>query len=311
MLDDLRLGRAPLGLETLDVLFSAVDAYGRMLASEREGKDDADSSGGRAARAARSAGRAGRAASRRPVSDYELDPGLLGVLTEYEEHRLRTNIEHKLRLYRLRVQFDLATIDKALEEMKGRAKKHGEIITYLPTGEATSPDTIELDLLMASRDDLATLIGSLGADNVVIEEIPRRRTTGMPSVAAETLLRAAGVPTAPDDAVPPPRADRGAAANGPSLRSLTQTVRVDIRKLDHLMNIVGELAIVRSALGRAHRAPARRGAAPARRRAAALAPKLRAPPGASCRTASSRCAWCRSARCSTGSRASCARSAAR
>ena len=35
-----------------------------------------------------------------------------------------------------------------------------------------------------------------------------------------------------------------------SLRSVTQTVRVDIRKLDHLMNIVGELAIVRSAFGR-------------------------------------------------------------
>ena len=35
-----------------------------------------------------------------------------------------------------------------------------------------------------------------------------------------------------------------------TLRSVTQTVRVDIRKLDHLMNIVGELAIVRSAVSR-------------------------------------------------------------
>ena len=35
-----------------------------------------------------------------------------------------------------------------------------------------------------------------------------------------------------------------------SLRSVSQTVRVDIRKLDHLMNIVGELAIVRGALAR-------------------------------------------------------------
>jgi two-component system chemotaxis sensor kinase CheA len=35
-----------------------------------------------------------------------------------------------------------------------------------------------------------------------------------------------------------------------SLRSVSQTVRVDIRKLDRLMNVVGELAIVRSSLGR-------------------------------------------------------------
>src|SRR5262249_26056686 len=33
-----------------------------------------------------------------------------------------------------------------------------------------------------------------------------------------------------------------------SLRSVAQTVRVDIHKLDHLMNIVGELAIVRTSV---------------------------------------------------------------
>ena len=35
-----------------------------------------------------------------------------------------------------------------------------------------------------------------------------------------------------------------------TLRSVTQTVRVDIRKLDHLMNIVGELAIVRGSVAK-------------------------------------------------------------
>ena len=251
LLDDLRLGRAPLGLDTLDVLFSAVDAYARLLASERQGKDDPIPAVDELlSRLDRLGGQAPPKPT--PVSDYDLDPGLLGVLTEYEEHRLRTNLEQKLRLYRLRVQFDLATIDKALEDMKTRAKRHGEIITYLPTGEAASPDTIELDLLMASRDDLATLIGSLGGENVVIEEIPRRRATGIPSMPApRTPLRPGAPPRtdAPGDSVPPPRAIEP-SQEGPSLRSLTQTVRVDIRKLDYLMNVVGELAIVKSALGR-------------------------------------------------------------
>jgi two-component system chemotaxis sensor kinase CheA len=31
-----------------------------------------------------------------PIGQYELDPGLLAVLTEYEEHRLRTNIAQGL-----------------------------------------------------------------------------------------------------------------------------------------------------------------------------------------------------------------------
>jgi two-component system chemotaxis sensor kinase CheA len=250
LLDDLRLGRMALSPDVLDVLFGAVDAYARLLASARQGEDDpipaVDDLLNRLDSLAEQAPGKGS-----PSSDYDLDPGLLAVLTEYEEHRLRANLEQKLGLYRLRVEFDLATIDKALEDLKERAKRHGEIITYLPAGEATSPDAIELDLLMASRDDLATLIGSLGADNVVIEELPRRRTSG-PSAAPK------GAPAAPAllpsqrgaESAAPVRPGETGLEQGPSLRSLTQTVRVDIRKLDNLMNVVGELAIVRGSLAR-------------------------------------------------------------
>ena len=253
LLDDLRLGRRVLGPEVLDVLFSAVDAYGRLLSMEREGRKDmvpvVDEVLSRLESLAQSEARA--AAS----SEYELDPGLLAVLTEYEEHRLRVNVEQNLRLYRLRVQFDLATIDKALEEMKDRAKRHGEIITYLPTGEATNIDTIELDLLMASRDDLATLIGSLGSDNIVIEEIPKRKAgAGGPSIASPSssvpAMRASVSGSEPAPLAARAGEPQAGLDQGPTLRSLTQTVRVDIRKLDSLMNIVGELAIVRGTLAR-------------------------------------------------------------
>jgi two-component system chemotaxis sensor kinase CheA len=248
LLDDLRLGRIDLRPEVLDVLFSTVDAYGRILQIEKEGRDeDLPSVDELFRRLDRLGASVERGAS--PVGDYELDPGMLAVLTEYEEHRLRTNIEQNLKLYRLRVQFDLSTIDKALDDMKDRAKRHGEIITYLPTGEATGADAIELDLLLASRDDLATLIGSLGADNVVIEESPRRRRSVPPSVAPMRGNATGGAASKVDGSLER-IAEPGALESGPSLRSLTQTVRVDIRKLDHLMNIVGELSIVRSALSR-------------------------------------------------------------
>lgn len=249
LLDDLRLGRIGLGPEVLDLLFSTVDAYGRILTVEKEGRDEdlpvVDELFKRLDRLGAAVER-----SPSPVGDYDLDPGMLAVLTEYEEHRLRANIEQNLRLYRLRVQFDLSTIDKALDEMKDRAKRHGEIITYLPTGEATSADAIELDLLLASRDDLATLVGSLGADNIVIEEIPRHRRS-LPVSAPPGKSQPARAISAPKpDPLMLERMAEGGQDAGPSLRSLTQTVRVDIRKLDHLMNIVGELSIVRSSLSR-------------------------------------------------------------
>jgi len=246
VLDDLRLGRINLGQDVLDVLFGAVEAYTRILQAEKSDSDDDLEVDQQLFHELERIG-AGATQRESPVADYELDPGLLAVLTEYEEHRLRANIDLQMQLYRLRVQFDLSTIDKVLEDMKERAKRHGEIITYLPTGEATSADTIELDLLMASRDDLATLIGSLGADNVVIEEIPRRARRSHPATQPPRRPTAIG---RVDSVGMQPDLERAGLEQAASLRSLTQTVRVDIRKLDHLMNIVGELAIVRSAFGR-------------------------------------------------------------
>ncbi len=253
-LDDLRLGRMELSAEVLDVLFRAVDVYAQILAAEKEGSDEPITAVDELVSRLQRIG-AGVQQRASPGNEYDLDPGMLAVLTEYEEHRLVTNIEQGLSLYRLRVQFDLTTIDKALEDIKERAKRHGEIITYLPTGETSSAETIELDLLMASHDDLATLIGSLGADNVVIEEIPRR---GRQSLAAAQGTVAPPVaqqrsPTAypmNESIVPEAQAESEHIELASSLRSVSQTVRVDIRKLDHLMNIVGELAIVRGNLSR-------------------------------------------------------------
>jgi two-component system chemotaxis sensor kinase CheA len=113
-------------------------------------------------------------------------------------------------------------------------------------------DKIELDILLASKSDLATLIGALGNENVVVEQIPRKtrgpsRPHVPPPVSAPALSTTSGAPSKLE--IKP--ADRSISADKErSLRSVTQTVRVDIRKLDHLMNIVGELGLVRSALGR-------------------------------------------------------------
>ena len=252
VLDDVRLGRQQLTAEVLDVLFASVEVYGQILAAEKQGSDDPiPAVGDLMGRLEQFGVQAGPASS--PANEYDLDPGMLAVLTEYEEHRLRTNIEQGLRLYRLRVQFDLATIDKALEEIKDRAKRHGEIITYLPTGETTSADTIELDLLMASNDDLATLIGALGGDNLVIEEIPRRRRGSLgPPTAPPSATRGTEFPQPSPPSVLSAAAPAALPSEQPdvSLKAVTQTVRVDIRRLDHLMNIVGELAIIRNALAR-------------------------------------------------------------
>jgi two-component system chemotaxis sensor kinase CheA len=267
VLDDLRLGRIELTARVLDLLFQSVELYGLILNAE---KGQAPEPSGEVESLLVALGeishqRAGGGPS--PLSQFDLDPSILGVLTEYEEHRLRTNIQAGLSLYRIRVQFSLATIDSALEELKAKARPHGEIITYLPTGSGGETDSIELEILLASQSTLEDLRAPISGPGISIEEVERRTQSARPggSPAGVTGLPEAGAfrSTSPppslaapvrgtlppaSTSISPQRGGKG--GRDLSLRSVSQTVRVDIRKLDHLMNIVGELAIVRTGLAR-------------------------------------------------------------
>jgi two-component system, chemotaxis family, sensor kinase CheA len=290
LLDDLRLGRIELTPQVLDLLFQSVELYGRILtAAKGDGPEPAGEVKLLLAALGQVAQQKGGGGGS-VVAQYELDPGLLGVLTEYEEHRLRTNLQAGLSLYRMRVQFQLATIDSALDDLKAKTRPHGEIITFLPTGEGGDAESVELEILVASREGLSVLGSAVAAPNVTIEEVRRRDAAPVPKESirppprqtssppppvlpsfpapptiAETLETddyndqprtsrpppmGPSVPPPPIAEVPPAQAQRDPQQRELTLRSVTQTVRVDIRKLDHLMNIVGELAIVRSAVSR-------------------------------------------------------------
>lgn len=284
VLDDLRLGRIELTAGVLDLLFQAVALYARILAAEKGTAPDPAQDVEQLLLALGQVSQPEAGGNVGVVAQYDLDPGLLGVLTEYEEHRLRTNIQQGLSLYRIRARFSLATIDSALDELKAKVRPHGEIITYLPTGAGADIDSIELEILMASRVSAELLRGAVTGPNVVLEEVRRRAVqTGMPPAPAPADQGQRAPPPSPmaqtvDVDLPSieraaegtagqketqaivTRAQRPAAVVARatseaepaelSLRSVSRTVRVDIRKLDRLMTIVGELAIVRTAISR-------------------------------------------------------------
>ncbi len=263
LLDGLRLGKVELSASVLDLLFQSVDLYGRLLVADRDGREGGMPEVEQLVRELHS--RTHAAVPLSPIGQYELDPGLLAVLTEYEEHRLRSNIAQGLSLMRLRVDLELATIDQVLDDLKARAKPFGEIITYLPTGEGASAESIELDILLASGASTEELRKGLegGSIPIQIDEVPRVKGPApapplpMPAGIEDSSPLLSLAPPTPGRALAP-SAEGGLASGAQasrdvshaSLRSVTQTVRVDIQKLDRLMNIVGELAIVRTSLGR-------------------------------------------------------------
>lgn len=249
LLDQLRLGRLPPAQTTLDVLFEGVEVLQRLLGTVRGEAHEVDVASLRRSAASLLGERTSVATD--PIDAYELDPGLLGVLTEYEEHRLRVHAEQRTPLYRLRARFSLATLDAELENLKSKIKPVGEILTYLPSVEGSVDDALELEVLVASSASMHELRRLLGND-IALEPVNRRdgspsrtlpppapREVASASVAAPAP-RSVGVQAAPG-------ASRDDAQGG---RAVAKTVRVDIAKLDHLMNVIGELGIVKSAVGR-------------------------------------------------------------
>jgi two-component system chemotaxis sensor kinase CheA len=256
LLEDLRLGRVELTQQVLDVLFEGVDSFQRLLGDAHDqAAIDVEAFTARVRALARA-----RAQDKNIFEDYELEPSMLGVLTEYEEHRLRTNLEQGLTVYRLRVRLALDVIDTALDQLKERVKPIAEIITYLPSMDGGGGDSIEIEMLLASKRPEADVRAALGRPEAALAPILKRQR---PAAAAarpapeppEPLEQGVAGAASPPGGELSPRPEvvqgkRGAAEGDVSLRSITSVVRVDIRKLDHLMNVVGELGTVRAALSR-------------------------------------------------------------
>jgi two-component system chemotaxis sensor kinase CheA len=292
MLDDVRMGRLDLTSNVIDLLFKAVDLYTHILLFERGEAPDPEQEIAKLLASFAQVTQPDEAPTSNIFTQFDLDPGMFGVLTEYEEHRLKSNIEAGLSLFRLRVRFNLTVLDSALEDLKKKAKPLGEIITYLPAPSTDESDfeNLELDILMSSKSDAELIDRTLSVEGLVVNPVKRRAGGGPAPRAAAPVSKSplpkigappsvppptiAGPPRLPQDLAPESRAATPQAPKAKSLRpaaasrnslapgaqgqagqfvgksAAQTTVRVDIRKLDRLMTILGELAIVRSAVGR-------------------------------------------------------------
>jgi two-component system chemotaxis sensor kinase CheA len=219
-LDELRLGKAGLTRGALDALFETTALLGRLV--QQAGKNQPFETISAAVDRIEEILKARpSAASARPIADQiALDRGILQVLTEYEEHRLRECIREQKNLFLLKAQFDLATFETAIKDLNATLKKYGEIICTLPT--AGGAGGIGFTIVVGTSEEQEALAAAVGTPNVSVEKI----------------ARAGGRKTEE------PRPDAGA------LKSVSNTVRVDIYKLDSLMNVVGEMHLVKNIIGR-------------------------------------------------------------
>ena len=279
-LDAVRMGRRALDGATLGLLAAAPVVFRKIIAEEAAQKPPATAQeAGDLALRLRDADPSDAPAAD-PISEVALEDSVRAVLTEYEEHRLRANLARGAHLFRVRVAFDLASFDTRLEELRGRLKPMGEILSTLPSPGVGDPNAISFDVLFGSLEALERVREAAGA-GAQVEEIPRKVAAASPPPSATPSRAPAGQPSqaralatgrgesppgvhaehgqgstasakpSPQPETPPvrqPPAPRVVAPEDVSLRSASQAVRVDIHKLDQLMNLVGELVLVKTSL---------------------------------------------------------------
>ena len=235
LLDRLRMGKIQLGLRVLDLLFEAVEMLRQIVVRKGEGQT------GEIPRLDDLLHRLEHVDVQGAESEADLfrqvgiGPEILSVLTEYEEHRLSENLREGVGLYQLRASFSLSTFDEDLGQLQQAAKKLGEIITTLPSADASSDEQITFILLLGTDRPREQVREALADRLVEVKELRAGTAPAAPEAKTEPEVE----PAEPAE----PVVETGLEG---SLRSISQTVRVDIGKLDNLMNIVGELVLFKN-----------------------------------------------------------------
>lgn len=261
LLDWLRMGKVSLTKPVLEILFSSAELLTTLLRSTLDGTleqhREAVSAHARSITACLSPAGAEESAS--PLQQLGLPAAMTGSLTDYEEHRLKENLSKGRFIHVVHASFELLTFDEGLNELTGRLKGCGEVISTLPSVGENMETHIDFDLLVGSernREQLAEQVEGTPAAITFSGGGPAAVAPSRPDSVAEEPEAAAIRETAPSarpvaEPFRLPDQDQPTAVTPDeplSAKSMSRTVRVDIGKLDELMNIVGELVLAHSSI---------------------------------------------------------------
>ena len=260
ILDGLRLGRIPFDSPAVSLLDEGVALLATLMTKLEHGSDsdEQDAETTRVfIRQIEASVEASPPQAPDEFAELDLDSSLLRALTEYEEHRLRENIRRGRHIALVDSLFEIASFEEGLSELSSAVREVGEVVSTLPSPGDAPESQIRFSLLVATdiepnrlRDRLefpdTNVHSAWRGDNSVSSEEGKSDSgaelpVGDTPSGAETTSASAST----SETSSPAPSD---APDIESLRSISDTVRVDIRKLDELMNLVGELVIQRNSI---------------------------------------------------------------
>ena len=223
LLDDLRLGEINMKDDTADFILTNIDIIKGQVIQVADDKDVEELTGPiKDIEAFRKSNRQEEGDD--PLANSGISPSILKVLSQYEETRLKSNLKEGEEIYMINTTFTLEEFAPKLEELNAGLKSLGEIIATLPNSDNVPDGSIGFRLFYGTTLTFDDLKEKISIEN--IEQITTQKT--------------------PDSSISssqPVKVKDGASA-------ATHTVRVNIDKLDKILNTVGELIMAKGAVSR-------------------------------------------------------------
>lgn len=272
-LDAARKGTRPLTEADMNLLFNGLDSLQAMADSIRGGGNDAHIDVASMVSALRdespAAGAALQAAQAQAQAEASENARRTPKLSEQELEWVKKANEMSMVPYKIKVTLSSSCLLRAARAymVVNRLEEMGSLFKTHPTVEDLEAEKFDFEftIYLASSQEPEELQKAAekisDVDTVEIEEmIIGEDDEAEAEAEAEAAPAAQAAPAAPAPAAPAPAAQAAAQAAAPAqapqapkkdgAKKANQTVRVDIGRLDKLMNLVGELVISRARIER-------------------------------------------------------------
>ncbi|MGC2064221.1 MAG: chemotaxis protein CheA [Thermodesulfovibrionales bacterium] len=231
LMDDVRLGKIEVTADVVNFLFNNLDILKDITDRVSEDRDEGDIGAYLKDIEVFRASLKGQVEDDSPLS--LIAPSIMQVLSEYEEHRLNANLKNGKGIFMVKAVFPLETFDISLEALTKTVKAGGELISTLPTSGNVPEGSIGFNLMFSSAGQADELRQALGYPlDVLVKPRAAKPDSGVSAPAADAAVPAQQKP------------------QDTPLKSSSTTVRVDIEKLDRILNTVGELTLAKGAVKR-------------------------------------------------------------
>ena len=220
LLDCLRFGRIQLNFTVVDTLFEVVEILTELLNNVNE-------QGIEHTEIEPALNKIGNILDNTKSDDggtvtaiNDMPPDLSRTLSEFELHRLNATINEGHNVYRIFAPLHIDTVDEEVEKLQAHLTGCGEIIAVIPVSGFSADGMVSFEFIYSSKDERfkTGLCGVIRGENTSIQNIGVHKN------------------------VVPGEQPRYSA------RSITKTVRVDIERLETLLNTVGEILLLNSTI---------------------------------------------------------------